>query len=101
MAEPGHHQFGQSAVEKTSCVREGSSVDQRAPKLRQVLGPPNQRAPGVPVCQHWSVGPRRIAGLIGAATLAMCTMQSAPMPSAHGDACPDAEVVFALSLIHI
>ena len=25
----------------------------------------------------------------------MCTMQSAPMPSAHGDACPDAEVVFA------
>jgi cutinase len=33
--------------------------------------------------------------LIGAATLAICTMQSAPMPSAHGDVCPDAEVVFA------
>jgi cutinase len=54
-----------------------------------------QGALGVAVCQHWSVKPRRIVGLIGAAAAVTWAIQSAPMPSAHAAACPDAEVVFA------
>jgi cutinase len=53
------------------------------------------RAPGVAMCQHWSVMPRHIAGLFGAATVVACAIQVAPTPSAHAVPCPDAEVVFA------
>jgi cutinase len=57
--------------------------------------PDPQGALGVAVCQHWSVRPRRIVSLMGAAAAATWAIQSAPMPSAHAAACPDAEVVFA------
>jgi cutinase len=46
------------------------------------------------MCQHWFVGRKGIAGFIGAAAAATL-MQSAPMPFAHAEDCPDTEVVFA------
>ena len=54
-----------------------------------------QRALGVAVCQHKSVMPRHIAGLIGAAAAVAFAIQAAPIPAAHAAPCPDAEVVFA------
>lgn len=39
--------------------------------------------------------PLRIAGLLGAAAATLWAAQGAPMPSAHAEGCPDAEVVFA------
>jgi cutinase len=53
------------------------------------------RALSAAVCQHRSVRPRLIAVSIGAVALATCGLQSAPIPSAQAEPCPDAEVIFA------
>ena len=57
--------------------------------------PSPRRALSVAVCQHRSVRRRHIAVSIGAAAVATCALQSAPIPSAQAAPCPDAEVVFA------
>ena len=54
-----------------------------------------QHALGFAVCQHWSVRPRHIVGLTGAAAVAIWAIQFAPLPIAQAAPCPDAEVVFA------
>jgi cutinase len=62
-------------------------------RVREGLSP--RRALPIAVCQHRSVSPRHIAISIGAAALATCGLQSAPIPSAQAEPCPDAEVIFA------
>jgi cutinase len=54
-----------------------------------------RRALGGAVCQHWTVRPRHIAELIGAAAAAAFVIPIVPVPFAHAAGCPDAEVVFA------
>jgi cutinase len=54
-----------------------------------------RRALGVTVCQHGSVMPRHIAGISGVAAALAFAIQAAPIPAAHADPCPDAEVLFA------
>jgi cutinase len=49
----------------------------------------------IAVCQHYAVGARHIAVLVGAATVASWAPLSAPAPSASAQPCPDVEVVFA------
>jgi cutinase len=57
--------------------------------------PSPRRALSVAVCQHGSVRQRHIAVSLGAAAVALCALQSAPIPFVQGAPCPDAEVVFA------
>src|SRR5258708_7893219 len=76
----------------TSRPRLGMRAPSSPAEVVRATGP--RRAPGLAVCQHWSVRSRHIAGLIGAAAAA-AAMQSAPIPLAQAVACPDAEVVFA------
>jgi len=54
-----------------------------------------RRALAFAMCQHRSVRRRHIAVSIGAAALATCGLQSAQIPSAQAEPCPDAEVIFA------
>jgi cutinase len=54
-----------------------------------------RRASPAAVCKHRSVKPRHVAVSIGAAALATCGLQGAPVPTAQAEPCPDAEVVFA------
>jgi hypothetical protein len=63
------------------------------PRVRERLSA--RRALPAAMCQHRSVRPRQIAVSIGAAALATCGLQSAPIPSAQAEPCPDAEVIFA------
>jgi len=65
----------------------GAAIDDARPLARCALG-------GT-VCQHWSVRPRHIAELIGAAAAAAFVIPIVPVPFAHAAGCPDAEVVFA------
>ena len=65
----------------------GAAIDDARPLARRALG-------GA-VCQHWTVRPRHIAELIGAAAAAAFAIPIAPVPFVHAAGCPDAEVVFA------
>src|SRR5262245_35968943 len=85
---------GRSAMAKLQLIAIAAVLRKRG-KLVVREGLSARRALPFAMCQHGSVRRRQIAVSIGAAALATCGLQSAPIPSAYAEPCPDAEVIFA------